>query len=141
MALKTKTITIESGRDAGKRFVITEMPAAKIDKWAMRVLLALAGANIDVGAAQEGVIGMARVAFSALGNISEDKAIPLLDELLDCVEIIPEGGSARPLSLELNDVEDFGNLFRFRKEAFQLHIDFLMQGLGLTPESDGQAKA
>lgn len=132
MALKTKEITIEKGRDAGKKFIITEMPAAKIDNWSMRVLLALAGANIDVGAAQDGVMGLAKVAFSALGNIPTETAIPLLDELLECVQIVPKGGTPRPLDLELGDVEDFSNLFLFRKEVFQLHLDFLQQGIGQT---------
>lgn len=131
MALKTKTITIENGRDAGKQFIITEMPAAKIDNWAMRVLLALAGAGIDVAEANQGMMGLARVAFSALGKIPHDVALSLLEELLDCVQIIPQGGSPRPLDLNLNDVEDFANLWMFRKEVFNLHIDFLQQGNGL----------
>ncbi|UOO77925.1 hypothetical protein LVJ85_05545 [Neisseria sp. Dent CA1/247] len=132
MALKTKTITIENGRDAGKQFIITEMPAAKIDNWAMRVLLALAGAGIDVAEANQGMMGLARVAFAALGKIPHDVALPLLDELLDCVQIIPQGGRPRPLDLvSLNDVEDFANLWMFRKEVFNLHIDFLQQGNGL----------
>lgn len=131
MALKNKTIVIEKGRDAGKQFLITEMPAAKIDNWAMRVLLALAGAGIDVAEASEGMMGLARVAFAALGRIPPDVALPLLDELLDCVQAVPQGGSPRPLDLSLNDVEDFTNLWMFRKEVFNLHIDFLQQGSGL----------
>lgn len=131
MALKTKTVTIEKGRDAGKQFLITEMPAARIDNWAMRVLLALAGAGIDVAEANQGMMGLARVAFSALGRIPHETALPLLDELLDCVQIVPQGGSPRPLDLNLNDVEDFTNLWMFRKEVFNLHIDFLQQGNGL----------
>ena len=132
MSLKTKTVTIEKGRDKGKKFEITEMPAAKIDNWAMRVLLALAGAGIDVAEANEGMMGLAKVAFAALGNIPPAIAVPLLDELLECVQFIPNGGSPRPLDLELGDVEDFTNLWMFRKEVFNLHIDFLQQGAGLS---------
>ena len=134
MALKTKKIVIEKGRDSGKEFLITEMSAAKIDNWAMRVLLALAGSNIDVGAASDGMLGMAKVALSALGKIPPDTAIPLLDELLECVQIVPKGGSPRELNLDLNDIEDFTNLFFLRKEVFQMHTDFLQQGFGLKPE-------
>lgn len=132
MARKSKSITIEKGRDAGKKFIITEMPAAKIDNWAMRVLLALAGAGIDIAEANEGMLGLARVAFGALGKIPHETSLPLLDELLDCVEIVPEGGSPRPLDLDLGDVEDFANLWTFRKEVFNLHIDFLQPGNGLS---------
>lgn len=134
MALKTKKIVIEKGRDSGKEFLITEMSAAKIDNWAMRVLLALAGSNIDVGAASDGMLGMAKVALSALGKIPPETAIPLLDELLECVQIVPKGGSPRELNLDLNDIEDFTNLFFLRKEVFQMHTDFLQQGFGLKPE-------
>lgn len=134
MALKTKKIVIEKGRDSGKEFLITEMSAAKIDNWAMRVLLALAGSNIDVGVASDGMLGMAKVALSALGKIPPETAIPLLDELLECVQIVPKGGSPRELNLDLNDIEDFTNLFFLRKEVFQMHTDFLQQGFGLKPE-------
>ena len=134
MALKTKKIVIEKDRDSGKEFLITEMSAAKIDNWAMRVLLALAGSNIDVGAASDGILGMAKVALSALGKIPPETAIPLLDELLECVQIVPKGGSPRELNLDLNDIEDFTNLFFLRKEVFQMHTDFLQQGFGLKPE-------
>lgn len=134
MALKTKKIVIEKGRDGGKEFLITEMSAAKIDNWAMRVLLALAGSNIDVGAASDGMLGMAKVALSALGKVPPETAIPLLDELLECVQIVPKGGSPRELNLDLNDIEDFTNLFFLRKEVFQMHTDFLQQGFGLKPE-------
>lgn len=133
MALKQKEIIIESGRDKGKKFLITEMPAYKIDDWAMRVLLALAGAGIDVAEAQDGLMGLARVAFQALGKIPSEVSLPLLNELLDCVQIIPNGTTIpRPLDLDLNDIEDFQNLWRFRKEVFSLHADFLLHGDGLS---------
>lgn len=127
MSLKTKTVTIEKGRDKGKKFEITEMPVAKIDNWAMRVLLALAGAGVEVAEANEGMMGLAKVAFAALGKIPPAIAIPLMDELLECVQFIPAGGSPRPLDLELGDVQDFTSIWILRKEVFNLHIDFLQQ--------------
>lgn len=140
MALKTKTIVIDKGRDKGKKFILTEMPAAQIDNWAMRVILALIGAGVDIGSAQEGALGLARVAFSALGKIPVETSMPLLNELLDCVQIVPKGGEPRPIDLDLGDVEDFANLFVFRKEVFQLHLDFLQLALGLKSEEEtGQA--
>lgn len=127
MSLKTKTVTIEKGRDKGKKFEITEMPVAKIDNWAMRVLLALAGAGVEVAEANEGMKGLAKVAFAALGKIPPAIAIPLMDELLECVQFVPNGGSPRPLDLELGDVQDFTSIWILRKEVFNLHIDFLQQ--------------
>lgn len=127
MSLKTKTVTIEKGRDKGKKFEITEMPVAKIDNWAMRVLMALAGAGVEVAEANEGMMGLAKVAFAALGKVPPAIAIPLMDELLECVQFVPNGGSPRPLDLELGDVQDFTSIWILRKEVFNLHIDFLQQ--------------
>lgn len=115
MSLKTKTIVIEKGRDQGATFLITEMPVVKADKWAMKALLAMAGAGINVPDVSEGMVGIARTTFAALQSIPEEKAIPLLDELLECVQIVPEGGTARPLNLDFNDVQDFSTLWRLRK--------------------------
>ena len=141
--LKTKTITIETGRDKGKSFVITEMPAAQADNWAMRALIALANGGVDLGglSPQQGMMGMAGVALDALGRLKADDAIPLLNELLDCVQIIPEGGRPRPLNMDFNDVEDFTTLWRLRKEVFALHTDFLQHAFGKTTESEEEGAA
>ena len=40
----------EGNRDAGKRFLIVEMPATKAEKWAMRAILALMRGNVDLPA-------------------------------------------------------------------------------------------
>lgn len=137
MTLKTKTIIIESGRDKGKKFLLTEMPVAQIDNWAMRLLLALMSDGIDVPShdPQGGMLSLAKTAFETLGKLPHDITIPLLNELLGCVEIIPDGGKPRPLALDLNDVQDFTTLWKLRKEVFQLHIDFLLPAIGQTLES------
>lgn len=143
MALKTKQITIEHGRDKGRVFLITEMSAAHADNWAMRALIALANGGVDLGglSPQQGMMGMAGVALDALGRLKADDAIPLLNELLDCVQIIPEGGQPRPLNMDFNDVEDFTTLWRLRKEVFALHTDFLQHAFGKTTASEGEGAA
>ncbi|TNH43749.1 hypothetical protein [Photorhabdus luminescens] len=131
MTLKSKTITIESGRDMGKTFVITEMPIVQADNWAMRALFAIANGGIDIGdiKPEMGMLGMAQVAIKALSGIRADVGIPLLDELLECVQIVPSGGNAR--SIEFNsDISDIKTMFTLRKEALAIHIDFLTQGGG-----------
>ncbi|MFY1028179.1 hypothetical protein ACE4RU_10840 [Actinobacillus seminis] len=125
MTLKTKTITIDKGRDAGITFKITEMPIAKADKWATRVLLALMSGGVQVPNASEGMLGIARIALSALKEIPEEKALPLLDELMDCVEIVTESGATRSVNLALGDIQDVTTLWKLRKEVVSLHIDFL----------------
>ncbi|WP_338805113.1 hypothetical protein WDV76_08800 [Xenorhabdus griffiniae] len=130
--LKSKTITIESGRDAGKMFVITEMPIVKADDWAMRALFTIANGGIDIGDLRPsmGMMAIAQVAIKALSNIRAEDGIPLLNELLDCVQIVPSGGNARAIEFN-SDIRDVKTMFLLRKEALAIHIDFLTQGAGL----------
>ena len=143
MALKTKQITIEHGRDKGRVFLITEMPAAHADNWAMRALIALANGGVDLGdlSPQQGMMGMVGATLGALGKVKPEDAIPLLNELLDCVQIIPEGGRPRALNLDFGDVEDFTTLWRLRKEVFALHTDFLQHAFGKTTASEEEGAA
>lgn len=143
MTLKTKQITIENGRDKGRVFLITEMAAAHADNWAMRALIALANGGVDLGSLrpQQGMMGMVKATLDALGKVKPEDAIPLLNELLDCVQIIPEGGKPRQLNMDFNDVEDFTTLWRLRKEVFALHTDFLQHAFGKTTASEEEGAA
>ena len=130
---KTKNITIESGRDKGKTFKITEMPAAQADNWAMRALFAMANSGFDsdyLPAANLGMAGMVQMTLAALAKVKPQDGIPLLNELLECAEIIPDGGNPRPINHEVGDIEDFTTYLTLRKEVFKLHTDFLQSALG-----------
>ncbi|MEY0432404.1 hypothetical protein AB7V88_21790 [Providencia rettgeri] len=136
MALKSKTITIEKGRDEGMTYLITEMPISKADHWAMRALFAIANGGVDLESVNPnmGMLGMANVAIKALAGIDPKVGIPLLDELLECVQVVPSGGNARALLLD-SDVKDLTTMFTLRKEALAIHLDFLVQGGGLSSKS------
>lgn len=129
MARKTKDITIESGRDAGKSFRITEMPILQADKWAQRALFAIARAGVDTSSINMngGMLEMARLALDVVGKIDPEVGGDLLDELLSCVQIIPTGGVPRSLVMD-SDIEDIKTLFVLREEVLALHIDFLKSG-------------
>lgn len=129
MARKTKDITIESDRDAGKTFRITEMPILQADKWAQRALFAIARAGVDTSSINMngGMLEMARLALDVVGKIDPEVGGDLLDELLSCVQIIPTGGVPRSLVMD-SDIEDIKTLFVLRKEVLALHIDFLKSG-------------
>lgn len=129
MARKTKDITIESGRDAGKTFRITEMPILQADKWAQRAIFAIARAGVDTSSINMngGMLEMARLALDVVGKIDPEVGGDLLDELLSCVQIIPTGGVPRSLVMD-SDIEDIKTLFVLRKEVLALHIDFLKNG-------------
>lgn len=145
MARKTKTVTIESGRDQGKSFLITEMPVTKADKWANTALLAMMRGGVDVGNVNfgsirgaitgesidptGGMLELAKVSIAGLGNVTEEVGQELLDQLInDCIQVIPSGGSARAMLSIDDEIEDLKTLWTLRKEAFLLHIDFLAEG-------------
>ena len=132
MGRKTKTLTIESGRDAGKTFLITEMPLLQADRWAQQALFALAKSGIETQdfAIDEGMLGMAKLTLNAIGNIDPIVGNELMDELLGCVQIIPSGGVARGVIFydDASDIEDVKTLFMLRKEALLIHLDFLTEG-------------
>lgn len=129
MARKTKTIHIDTGRDKGKTFLITEMPIMQADKWAQRALFALAGSGIDTAGINPsgGMLEMAKLAIGVISKIDPQIGGELLDELLTCVQIVPSGGLARSLDIE-SDIEDLKTLFELRKAALLVHIDFLTDG-------------
>ena len=152
MARKTKTVVIESGRDNGKSFLVTEMPVIKADKWANTALLAMMRGGVDVGGVNFDLIGntlmpsdapkidvsggmleLARISIAGLGNVTENVGQSLLDQLIeDCVQVVPTGGAARPMLSIDDEIEDLKTLWTLRKEAFILHIDFLADGSSQT---------
>lgn len=152
MARKTKTVVIESGRDNGKSFLVTEMPVTKADKWANTALLAMMRGGVDVGGVNFDLIGntlmpsdapkidvsggmleLARISIAGLGNVTETVGQSLLDQLIDdCVQVVPTGGAARPMLSIDDEIEDLKTLWTLRKEAFILHIDFLADGSSQT---------
>ena len=67
--MNTKTITIDTGRDAGKTFEITEMPVSRLEKWAARALVALMGQAMPPEMAQAARQSGA-VALASLGAVS-----------------------------------------------------------------------
>ena len=72
MARQIVNYTVEQdGRDKGKIFVITEMPALQAERWAMRALLALMRSNPELpeGTELSGMAGLASAGLKALASI------------------------------------------------------------------------
>ena len=126
---KTKHITItDEGRDKGKVYLLTEMPATQAEKWAVRAFLALAKSGIDVpeNAAGAGFAGLAVVGFRALTGVSFHEAEPLMDEMMDCVKIVRDPANpllAYPIQME-EDIEEVATLWKLRESLFELHTGF-----------------
>lgn len=142
----TKEIKIEEGADAGKVFIVSQMPLIKGDRWANRAALAVMKAGVDVAAlkgltekADGNITGMLDIAsvlnvlLKALGGIEEATAQALLDELLDVVKIqLPDGGERKiiaPTEHSNGDINDMKTLWKIRIEAIKVNLDFLKAGV------------
>lgn len=136
MARKILTLKIEAaGRDAGKAFVITEMPARAAHSWATRALFAVMNAGIEIpdDLTTAGMAGIAAVGLQALGRVPSAVAEPLLNELLSCVDAMPDPGNpAITRRLIDDDVEEVATLFRLQKAVLSLHVDFFTGASPLT---------
>lgn len=149
MARKTLTITIDAeGRDKGKTFLLTEMPASKGEKWAVRALLALARGGIEVpeNIAGLGLAGIAIIGVQALSGLEWELAEPLMDEMFACIQIIPD--ATRPQVVRglvegtgSDDIEEVKTRIMLRKEILALHVEFFMDAALLKQARDMVAAA
>lgn len=132
MARRTTDVTIAAeGRDKGKVFSITEMPAADAEEWGMRIFLSLTRAGIDL---PEEVMGggmaaiaavlpgiMAGLLLNGVGSLHYEEVRPLLQQMMDCVRI-REATAVRALTDD--DIEEVGTRLFLRGEVFKLHTGF-----------------
>jgi hypothetical protein len=126
---KTATITIAAeGRDKGKVFQLKELPASQAERWAMKVFLALAKSGVDIpeDVMQSGMAGIAAVGFKALAGMNYYDAEPLMDEMFQCVQAVPDPGKPAVLrNLIEDDIEEVQTRLLLRKEILLLHVNFL----------------
>jgi hypothetical protein len=129
--LKSVDIIIEAGRDKGKKFTITEMPAVKMDKWATKALIILGKTGNSFNLAQIDLESLLR----SLSSADYEGVEPLLEELLSCATFDKDGVSmVMTSSIADGIVEDWTTLFRLRIEALKLNLGFFEQGDGSTED-------
>lgn len=130
--LKERTVAIPlEGRDKGKVFKITEMPALQAERWAFRVFQALArtGAELPDGIREAGMAGLAVVGLKALGQIQTEEAFLLMDEMMSCVRIVRDKSIPDMVfPLLETDIEEIPTLAYLRMEVFELHSNFSLAG-------------
>jgi hypothetical protein len=133
---KSETFVATEGRDKGKRFLITEMPALKAERWAIRALMALARSGVEIpdDAKGAGMAALAHAGLKALHSMTFDEVQPLLDEMWSCVQAIPNPQLpefVRPLVMheaEGDDLEEISTIWTLRERIFRLHTDFFLKG-------------
>lgn len=124
---KELTFTADKGRDKGKVFLITEMPADRAERWAMRAFFAMAqnGIELPAGMDSAGMAGLARDGLRLICQIPFDVAEHLLEEMFECISIKPDRKNpqlVRPLVAD--DIEEVATRLKLRMEIFKLHVDF-----------------
>lgn len=142
MARKTQRVVIETeGRDKGKVFVVNEMSTKEAEKWAIRAFLALARSGVDVpeDITSRGFAGIAIMGLKALGQMNFYDAEPLLDEMFEMVQVIPDPnkpnirrgwiGNVDGLISSVgpmveSDIEEVSTRLKLRKEMLSLHVNF-----------------
>jgi hypothetical protein len=136
MARKESIFIAESGRDKGKQYLITEMPATQAESWAFRTLLAVGNAGIEIPEelASQGMAGLLAVGYMNLLKIPFESAKPLLDEMMSCVQYVPSANIKRPLIED--DIEEVATRLQLRKEVWNLHMDFFLTENESTSESE-----
>lgn len=129
---KSEIVTVPAwgGRDAGKKFLITEKASGPAEKWAFRLVLALKGtsAAIPENLAPFGMVAIAIRGINSFlaTDVDFDKLEPLLDEMFDCVQIIrdPAHPDIATALVSDDDIEEVKTRGWLRSEVLRIHTNF-----------------
>lgn len=128
MARKEIYYTVDTkGRDLGKVFFIREMSATQAEWWAIRAGMAMArgGVELPENFSDMGIAAMAGTGLKMVSQIPADEAKPLLDELMECVQFVPDPSNQNiKRKLIDDDIEEIATRLKLRVEVFKLHVDF-----------------
>lgn len=118
------------GRDGGKIFRITEMPAARAEKWAWRLFVAVKGTTAEVPPEVErlGMVGVLIRGLNSMlaADVDFARIEPLLDEMFECVQIVrdPRHPDVVTPLVSDDDVEDVMTRGWLRGEIIRVHTGF-----------------
>jgi hypothetical protein len=118
MARKVEHVTIElEGRDQGKVFVLTEMPATLGKPWLMKVTTLLAVQGMDIKA-----LGKAG-GVAALAMVMDD---PILTGWRDCVKYQHEGQMPQAIFWDKPtcQIEEIETVTFLQAKVLELHMGF-----------------
>lgn len=127
MARRVKEVSItDEGRDKGKTFIITEMPASQAEKWAARALLVVSRSGVELpeGVEGSGFAGVAVMGLRALFKVDFEELEPLMDEMMECVTWKPPRPDIPARALIEADIEEVATRLQLRKEVLELHTGF-----------------
>lgn len=128
MARKTCRVVVEEeGRDKGKTFVVTELPALDIERWTVRLVLALGknGVNLPGVQTDSGFAGIAGILWALMAQVSPQEAEALMATMLEGLKI-DEGKIVRDVVQD--DIEEPETLLTIRMAWVELHAGFFKKG-------------
>jgi hypothetical protein len=120
-----REVTISSaGRDHGKTFVLTEMPAEEGEYWATRALELIEGSGElhKEGPKESGMAGLAEAASGI--NVARKLQHPDLDGMWKYVQFRPKKNEAPPQPLRSDHIEEWQTRLELRSEFLRLHVGF-----------------
>lgn len=136
MARRTKQVTIqgdpEKNRDAGKTYIITEVPAVQAEEWAVRAFMALgtSGIRIPDELMNAGLVGVALVGYQVFMGAAPEAVLPLWREMLPaCVQLRgmnSNDGALVAMPWSPTIVEEVSTLMTLRQEILELHTGFTL---------------
>lgn len=145
MARRIKRVTIhEQGRDRGKTFELTEMPADQAERWCSRAVLLFMNTHAKL---PEGAAGLEltwrnvfAAGLSALHGLRETELRPLLEEIKPCIKWVPPGDAPMQVIFPGHEsqIEEFKTWWELYYEYVQLLLGFsladALSTTGITPE-------
>lgn len=143
MARLTANVVGTVGRDKDKVYRLTEMPASRGERWAVRVLMAMARAGHSVsGGTQGGMMALAQFAVGAFLTMSWADAEPLLEEMMSCVSVVHDPSYPENTRVLLeDDVEEIPTRIMIRKEVLKLHLNFSKVAVDLISAMEAEMAA
>lgn len=146
MARRTREVTIQpntdgsENRDAGKKFLLTEVDAITAEEWGLRALMALGTSGIVVPQelANLGLIGAVIVGYQAFMGAKQEDILPLWREMLPkTVQYTPSPGVVMPYNPIL--FEEASTLLHLRQQVMELHTGFTFAELARRFQTLGSA--
>jgi hypothetical protein len=127
--IESVVVPAHGGRDDGKTFRISEMDAARAEKWAWRLVIALKGTSAEIPpeVAQMGMVGIAIRGINAFlaADIRFADVEPLLDEMFDCIAIVRDARHPEVApAIVPNDIQEVTTRAWLRSEVLRVHTGF-----------------
>lgn len=134
--LKTRRIVITNhkSRDNEKAFLITELPVYQAEFWATRAIHGMLQSGVKMEmieiAAQGSAEALLHLGMNAFFRIEPVLLGQLLKDMMECVKIIPNHTETQNATRSLlpGDIMEVATLLTLRKEIFELHMSFFMEG-------------